>query len=56
MIDCRRASYLLSEKQDQKLSYKERISLTLHLMLCIDCRRYRKQLKLIRSQIKNWQK
>lgn len=47
MLKCREACKLLSEAQDRKLTPRERLSLKLHLFVCIHCRRYRKQLPVL---------
>lgn len=49
MLDCKQTTKLLSEKQDRPLSFRERISLRIHLMLCAGCTNYDKQMNLIRK-------
>ena len=55
MLSCKQACALLSAGQDRKLSLAEKGWLLLHLAVCPHCRRYRKQLRFIRSQLHNWQ-
>lgn len=55
MLKCKEACVLLSESQDRRLSLGENLSVLLHLALCPHCRRYRKQLKFIRQNLKYWQ-
>lgn len=52
MLKCKEACGLLSQAQDRKLSRSERWRLQLHLMICLRCRRYRKQLAAIRESMK----
>lgn len=47
MLTCRKATQLLSEKQDRSLALNELTYLQLHLLMCISCRRYAKQIKVI---------
>jgi hypothetical protein len=46
---CKDATRLQSESMDRKLSGWEQMGLTLHLLLCKWCRRYRQQLGFLRS-------
>jgi hypothetical protein len=46
---CKEATRLQSESMDRKLSVWERMGLSLHLLLCKWCRRYRQQLGFLRS-------
>ena len=46
---CDEASLLLSKEQDAPLTAVERWAMSLHLVSCRVCRRYRKQLKLLRG-------
>lgn len=49
MITCKDASRLQSQAQDRRLSWTERFGLRLHLLICDNCRRFARQLKLIRQ-------
>lgn len=40
MLTCKEVSYLASKKLDQKLTFRERLGLTLHTAMCSICRRY----------------
>ena len=46
-IRCRDASELLSLGRDGRLSASQRISVGMHLAVCVHCRRFGKQLKLL---------
>ncbi len=52
MLPCRRASELISDAMDRRLSVRERILLRIHLLLCGACRTYRRQLALIRRALR----
>lgn len=52
MLSCKQASQLLSQSLDRRLSWRERMGLQLHLMVCDVCQRFGKQLTLIRSAVR----
>ncbi len=47
MLSCKKATQLMSEKQDRSLQTSEKLSLKFHLMLCNGCRNYNDQLYII---------
>lgn len=49
MLTCKDASRLQSQAQDRPLHLGERLSLRLHLLICDNCRRFKRQLNLIRQ-------
>lgn len=49
MLSCKDASRLQSQAQDRRLTLAERFSLRLHLLICDNCRRFARQLQLIRK-------
>lgn len=49
---CKHASSLLSKSQDGPLTLAERLSLRLHLCICRYCRRYRRQLVVLRRLLR----
>lgn len=52
MISCKHASQLISKSLDQRLSFFERLSLRLHLLICKVCTRFRQQLYILQSAMK----
>jgi predicted anti-sigma-YlaC factor YlaD len=46
---CDRASRLLSHSQERQLNGAERCALSFHLLICTACRKYKRQLKFMRS-------
>ncbi|HEY7118768.1 MAG TPA: hypothetical protein VH475_19420 [Tepidisphaeraceae bacterium] len=46
---CRHAARLLSHSMDGRLSRPQRIGLRIHLLLCRLCRRYRRNLVVLRQ-------
>jgi len=47
MLSCKQASQLISQSLDRRISWRERISLRLHLVVCDFCRRFSHQLKQV---------
>lgn len=52
MLNCREATQRASALLDNSLSTRERLGLTLHLMVCRNCRRYLRQLQLTVASLK----
>ena len=53
MISCKDATYLVSKKEEKKLSFIETIQLKIHLLICIFCRLFEQQSKLIGKNAKH---
>ena len=51
MINCKEASRLMSESQDRKLSFSEKMLLYFHLFMCKVCQCVDNQIKGIQSLI-----
>lgn len=51
MLSCREATRLLSQREDRRLSYGERIKLRLHLWVCTACTRFSRQLAFLRQGV-----
>lgn len=49
MPSCKDISALLSQGMDQRLPLRKRLSIRLHVSMCSLCRRYEKQLHLLRE-------
>jgi len=54
MLSCKEVSVLLSQAQERRLGWRERLGLRLHLLLCDGCTNLRKQLDFIRVLIKRY--
>ena len=48
-LRCDQASRLISFSQEAPLNKAERLALSFHLLICRVCRKYKKQLKLMRD-------
>jgi hypothetical protein len=51
-LRCEAASALSSQELDEPLSRLDRTALWCHLLACRSCRRFRKQLRLIRTAVR----
>lgn len=54
MISCRRATQLISEQQERKLTWRERLNLYWHLKMCNGCHRFQKQVQTMRYWMKSF--
>jgi hypothetical protein len=52
-LSCRDASRLASESLDRDLGRMERLALKSHLFICVACRRYLRQLLLLRQALQH---
>lgn len=49
MLSCKEATELMSQRQDRQLGLMERISLRLHLLMCVGCRHFDEQMDFLRQ-------
>jgi hypothetical protein len=56
MISCQKASHLISERMDRRLTLKELISLKLHLVMCEACTQVSLQFKGLRILLRAYRK
>jgi len=54
MFSCRRASRLMSDAQDRRLTWRERVSLRVHLCICRYCRKAQKHFRFLQSLGQLW--
>jgi hypothetical protein len=52
MLTCKDASHLISERLERPLGVRERWALRLHLWLCANCRRFERQMTLLRQALR----
>lgn len=52
MISCKKATHLLSERQDRPLALGERVALRLHLAICAGCSAVSRQLEFLRRAVR----
>lgn len=52
MLTCREVTKLISESLDRPLSFRQRISVAMHLAFCRFCSRYQEQMRLIRAAMR----
>jgi hypothetical protein len=51
MFDCKKATRLVSERPHRPLVWRERAGLALHLAMCVYCRRFARQIALMRHSL-----
>ena len=51
MITCKESTFLISKKQQDKLTLGEKVKLQFHLMMCKYCRRFDTQISFIQKAI-----
>ncbi|MFC1836449.1 zf-HC2 domain-containing protein [Thermodesulfobacteriota bacterium] len=49
MLSCKEAAKLVSESLDRSLTFRQRLSLRVHLLMCRFCSRFQKQALLIKE-------
>jgi hypothetical protein len=47
MISCDQATYLLSKNQHEEIGFITKFKIKMHLVMCVYCRRYEKQIKFL---------
>lgn len=52
MLTCKDASHLISEHLERPLGFRERWGLRIHLWICASCRRFERQMILLRAAIR----
>ena len=52
MLSCSEVTQLVSESLDRELSFRQRMSTKMHLMMCKLCSRYNKQLAGLREAVR----
>jgi hypothetical protein len=54
MMNCKQATRLMSEELDRGLTWRERIALKMHVMMCAGCTNFRKQMAFLRRASRFW--
>lgn len=49
MLSCKETSLLVSQSLDRRLSWRERVALCLHLLVCDACRTFANQMAFLRA-------
>jgi hypothetical protein len=53
MLSCKETTRLLSQGEDRKLAFGERVALRVHLAICKGCRNVNAQFKFLRLATRN---
>lgn len=54
MLSCKESTRLLSEAQERSLTRWERVALRFHTLICSSCRRFGRQLAVIRESARRF--
>jgi hypothetical protein len=54
MLNCKQASRLVSESLDRRLSWRERWSMHLHLLICDMCTRFKTQMEFLQRAAREY--
>jgi hypothetical protein len=53
LLSCKETSRLLSQGQDRRFGFGERVALRVHLAICKGCRNVNDQFRFLRVAVKN---
>ncbi len=54
MLSCHQATRLASDAQERPLSFKEKVSLKIHTMMCSGCRNFETSMNTLRKAMKGF--
>lgn len=54
MLNCKQATVLATQRMDEKLGMRQRMSLRFHLMMCSGCRNFSKQMEFLRESCRKF--
>ncbi len=54
MLSCKEASELMSQAQERKLTWTEKLSLKLHVAMCDACTRFARQLQFLQQSMRRY--
>ena len=53
MMNCKQATQLMSQELDRPLTWRERLALGLHNLMCGGCHQYRQQMAFLRRALRS---
>ncbi len=54
MLNCKQNTELLSQSLDRPITFREKLAMRLHLVMCRGCRNFEKQLTFMRKTSREW--
>lgn len=54
MISCKEVSRLVSRREDERLTFWQRWRLRLHLSICVACKQFESQVRLLRMAMRRY--
>jgi hypothetical protein len=55
-MNCKQATQLISESQDRALSFSEKLTLKMHVMICTGCKNFSVQVPFLSQTMKAYAK
>jgi hypothetical protein len=52
-MNCKEATQLMSQELDRPLTWRERLALRLHNLMCSGCHQYRQQMAFLRRALRS---
>jgi hypothetical protein len=52
IISCKETTRLVSQGLDRELAFGERVALRVHLVICLGCRRAKRQMEFLRRAVR----
>ena len=52
MLSCKETTRLLSQREDRRLGFGERVALRVHLAICDGCRNVSRQFRFLRQAVR----
>ena len=54
LLSCKETTRLLSQGEDRRLAFGERVALRVHLVICNGCRNVNSQFKFLRAAVRSF--
>ncbi len=54
MLNCNKATRLMSEAQERKLTIKEQVELRIHTLMCSGCTNFKQQMDELRKAMRSY--
>ncbi len=51
MLNCHEVTHLVSRSLDRRLSWRERIAVRMHVLICAGCANFVRQMKFLRTAV-----
>jgi len=55
-LNCKQVTHLVLQREDRSLSWRERLGVRFHLLICKACPRFVRQVELMRGAMGRWKR